>query len=66
MRIAEPCASNFSLRMVHACKLQLCIAVLNDVTCLTSGEEESTVTHRGGVTPGKRNTKPFILLKFNP
>ena len=29
-------------------------------------EEEFTVTHRGSVTPGKCNTKPFfILAKFN-
>ena len=38
----------------------------HDVTCLARGEEESTVTHRGGVTPGKCNTKPFMLVNFNP
>ena len=61
----EPHASNSSLRTLHACKSQLCKAVLDGATCLATGEEESTVTHRGSVTPGKRNTKAFILVQFD-
>ena len=39
--------------------------VLDGATCLATGEEESMVTHRRSVTPGKRNTKAFILVQFD-
>ena len=61
MRIAEPRASNSSLKMLYACELRVCKAVLGGDTCLATGEESFTVTHRGSVTPGKRNTKTSHL-----
>ena len=64
-RIAELHASNSSLRMLYACELQVCKAVLDGATCLATGEEGFTVTHRGNITPGKRNTKTFILVQFD-
>ena len=63
MRIAEPRASNSSLSTLYACKAQLCKSVLDGATCLATREEDSTVTHRGSVTPGKRNMKTFILVQ---
>ena len=62
MYIAEPCASNSSLQTC-TCKSQLRKAVLDGATCLNSGEKDSTVAHRGSVTPS--NTKPFIVVKFD-
>ena len=64
-RIAELHASNSSLRTLYACESQVCKAVLDGATCLATGEEGFTVTHRGSVTPGKRNTKAFILVQFD-
>ena len=65
MCIAELCASNSSLERCMRCKSQLCKAVLDGATCLATGEEGFTVTYRGGITPGKRNTKTFILVQFD-
>ena len=59
-KFAEPCASN-----LYVCKLRLCKAVLDGVTCLATGEEGFTVTHRGGVTPGKRDAKTLTLVQFD-
>ena len=48
------------------CKLQLHKAALDSATSFATGEEESTVTHGGSVTPCKRITKAFILhAQFN-
>ena len=54
--------SNSSLQTFYACKLQLRKTVLDGATCLISGEKDSTVAHRGSVTP---STKRFILVKFD-
>ena len=61
MRIVEPRASNSSLRTLNACESRVCKAVLDGATCLATGEKGFTVTHRGSVTPGKRNTKTLHL-----
>ena len=63
MHIAEPRASNSSLRTLYACESQVCKAVLDGATCLTTREEGFIVTHRGSVTPGtcKCNTKTLHL-----
>ena len=60
---AELRASNSSLQTLYmyVCKLQLCKAALDSPTSFATGEEESTVTHGGSVTPRKRITKAFIL-----
>ena len=52
-----------AFRTLYACKSGLCKAVLDGATSLATGEEDSTVTHRGRITPGpgKYNTKTFIL-----
>ena len=50
-----------AFRTLYACKSGLCKAVLDGATCLATGDEDSTVTHRGRITPGKRNMKTFIL-----
>ena len=61
--VPELRASNSSLQTLYmyVCKLQICKAALDSPTSFTTGEEESTVTHRGSVTPRKRITKAFIL-----
>ena len=61
MRIAESCASNSSLRMLYVYESWVYKAVLDGATCLATGEEGFTVTHRGSVTPGKHNTKTLHL-----
>ena len=65
MHIAELRASNSSLRTLYVCKSQLCKAVLDGATCLANGEEDSTASHRGSVTPGNHNAKTFILVQFD-
>ena len=59
MRIAEPRASN--PECLYVCELRVFKAVLDGATCLATGEEGFTVTHRGNITPGKRNTKTLHL-----
>ena len=65
--INDACASQnhvLAILLLERCKW-LCKALLDGATCHTSGEEGSTVTHGGSVTPGKRNTKTFILVQFD-
>ena len=52
-----------SPRTLYSCKLRLCKAVLDGATCLATVEEDSTVAHRGGVTPGKLNAKALMLVQ---
>ena len=36
-----------------------------NLSWIATREEGFTVTHGGGVTPGKRNTKTFTLVQFD-
>ena len=65
MCIAEPCGSNFLLEHRMCARSRLCKAVLEGATCLATGEEGFTVTHRGNITPAKCNMKTFILVQFD-
>ena len=47
----------------YTCKLWLCKAVLVGATWLATGEKDTTVTHKRSATPGKRNTRAFILAQ---
>ena len=47
-----------------SCSLVKLPWMIDGAACLATGEEGSTVTHRGSVVPGKRNTKAFILVQF--
>ena len=38
---------------------------LSWMVLLASLEEDSTVTHRGSVTPGEHNMKTFTLIQFD-
>ena len=64
MRIAEPRAS-ISLRTLYAYELRVGKAVLDSATCLATIQKGFIVTHRGSITPGKRNTNSFTLVQFN-
>ena len=61
--VPELRASNSSLQTLYmyVCKLQIYKAALDSPTSFATGEEESTETHGGSVTPRKRITKAFIL-----
>ena len=61
MRIAEPRASSVSLRMLYVCESHGFV----NLSWIATGEEGFTATHRGSVTPGKRNTKTFKLVQFD-
>ena len=41
--------------------LERCMRAKDGATCLATREEGFKVTHRGSVTPGKRNTKTLHL-----
>ena len=60
MCIAEPRASNFLLE----CCMRASRGFVN-LSWIATGEEGFTVTHRGSVTPGKRNIKTFKLVQFD-
>ena len=60
MHIAEPRASNSSLKTLYACKSWLYRAVLHGATCLATREEDSTATEEALLQVGAMRRLSYL------